>query len=120
MSPQPTGVSVESNLIDARLQRLKLEGTPRVKRERRAAAPPLSPIPASSDFSDFMLPSMGDESDYGSLAQKMLDDLFNPESGVSTFEVLDDPPSPSPGGNDLASLLGGKVEDVILTEEPPS
>lgn len=121
MSPQQTGMSTTSsigdnNLIDARLQRLKLEGTPRIKRERRMPAPPMSPIPLTADFSDFMLSmqhtggsgdpgsagvesadapggdafgpggmvgersSLGSQNggavDYGSLARKMMDDLF--------------------------------------------
>ena len=78
LTPQPTGGS-ETNLIDARLQRLKLEGTPRPKRERRQPAPPLSPIPITTDFSDFIIPNMetsdGDV-DYGTLAQRMMKDIF--------------------------------------------
>jgi hypothetical protein len=54
--------AMDPYLIDARMQRLKLEGTPRVKRTRRQMAPPLSPLPASADFSQFMLPEFGDES----------------------------------------------------------
>jgi cytokinesis protein len=83
LTPQQTGGSTasETNLIDARLNRLKLEGTPRVKREKRQYAPPLSPIPAAADFSDFMIPMMGEGVDYGSLAQKMMDDLFGGEGG---------------------------------------
>lgn len=57
-----------------------------------------------------MLPSIGDESDYGSLAQKMLDDLFNPsvddnpENAIDD-EIITDPPSPSPGGDAAGSQL---------------
>jgi hypothetical protein len=47
-----------------------------------------------------MLPSIGDESDYGSLAQKMLDDLFNPSTpALDDFADSHDPPSPSPAGD---------------------
>ena len=75
LTPQTTGAS-ENNLIDARMQRLRLEGTPRVKREKRRPAPPLSPLPASTDYTEFMLPSQGDL-DYGTLAQKMMDNIFS-------------------------------------------
>ena len=76
MSPQTTGAS-EQDLVDARLQRLKLEGTPRVKRERRKPAPPISPLPDTADFSDFMIPQLndGESVDYGTLAQRMMMDL---------------------------------------------
>lgn len=79
LTPQTTGAS-EKDLIDTRMQRLKLEGTPRVKRTKRQPAPPISPIPATTDFSDFMLPTdktaePGDL-DYGTLAQKMMNDIF--------------------------------------------
>lgn len=90
LTPQATGTSnkePETNLIDSRLQRLKLEGTPRIRREKRSAAPP-SPLPAAADFSDLLLPSVDTENvDYGSLAQKMM------------MNMLDDPsqlPEPSP------------------------
>lgn len=88
LTPQATGgsSSSETNLIDARLQRLKLEGTPRVKREKRQVAPPMSPIPADLDFSDFMIPQMGNGVDYGSLAQKMMDDLFSVKLGPDSAE----------------------------------
>lgn len=68
-------------MMDARLQRLKLEGTPRVKRERRQPAPPMSPLPDTTDFTDFMIPSLTGQSntsdiDFGSVAAKMMDTLF--------------------------------------------
>jgi hypothetical protein len=73
-------------LIDARLQRLKLEGTPRVKREKRMPAPPLSPIPITDNYTDFMVPPAGPgpvtpgdgvgDVDYGTLAQRMMHDIF--------------------------------------------
>lgn len=111
LTPQPTGASqkeAETNLIDSRLQRLKLEGTPRIRREKRSAAPP-SPAPAAADFSDLLLPSVdSDNVDYGSLAQKMM------------MNMLDDPsqlpePSPAPpsltrrGHNRTAS--GGSIAE---------
>lgn len=54
-----------------------------------------------------MLPSIGDESDYGSLAQKMLDDLFNPTN-------IDDPPSPSPASQLALVDLNMLKEDVKI------
>lgn len=92
LTPQVTGVSqhnkdAETNLIDSRLQRLKLEGTPRIRREKRSATP-MSSLPTAADFSDLLLPSVDAENvDYGSLAQKMM------------MNMLDDPsqlPEPSP------------------------
>lgn len=77
LTPQTTGAS-DVNLIDVRLNRLKLEGTPRVKRERRQHAPPMSPVPATTDFSlsDFMIPQSGDgDFDYGTFAQRLMSDL---------------------------------------------
>lgn len=80
LTPQATGSShkeAETNLIDSRLQRLKLEGTPRIRREKRSAAPP-SPLPAAADFSDLLLPSVDAENvDYGSLAQKMMMNMLD-------------------------------------------
>ena len=77
LTPQTTGAS-DVNLIDVRLNRLKLEGTPRVKRDRRQHAPPMSPVPATADFSlsDFMIPQSGDgDFDYGTFAQRLMSDL---------------------------------------------
>lgn len=129
LSPQPTGAS-ERDLVDARMNRLKLEGTPRVKRERRVAAPPLSPVSATTDFSDFMLPAMGTDGDldYGTLAQRMMNNIFSSsdlggQAGEGGQEVVSPlpgkegvawspgklngsksgPPSPSPKGNDSIS-----------------
>ena len=76
LSPQPTGSS-DGNLMESRLQRLKIEGTPRVKRERRAAAPPLSPTNETMDFSDFMLPSVEGD-DFGGAAQRIYESIFSP------------------------------------------
>lgn len=80
LTPQVTGAShkePETNLIDSRLQRLKLEGTPRIRREKRSAAPP-SPLPAAADFSDLLLPSVDSQNvDYGSLAQKMMMNMLD-------------------------------------------
>lgn len=63
------------------MQRLKLEGTPRVKRTKRQVAPPLSPIPATADYTDFGLPAISASQDpdlnYGSLAQSMLNNMFS-------------------------------------------
>lgn len=173
------------NLIDARLQRLKLEGTPRIKREKRIAAPPMSPIPLSADFSDFMLsmqhtggsltggvasadPTMltdqndsatggdafgpggmvggGERSsfgssggggmvDYGSLARKMMDDLFaGGTSGLTEFGGMTAMAQPSTaaagagadGGNaaspgfvdDAASPSAGRTSRRSRTVKP--
>jgi hypothetical protein len=67
-----------------------------------------------------MLPSIGDESDYGSLAQKMLDDLFQPDSTAAAdiFAGLEDPPSPSPGGDHplhASDMLRSESGGVSLT-----
>ena len=98
LTPQPTGSS-ETDMIDARLQRLKLEGTPRIKREKRRALPSVEPIPASADFSQFALPTLGDgaaEVDYGTLAQKMMNDIFavNGLEGMDANGVKEEPLSP--------------------------
>lgn len=125
LTPQPTGASTssENNLIDARLQRLKLEGTPRIKRERRQPAPPPSPLPANTDFSDFMLPNMGSQDvDFGSLAQKMMMNIFESPApnGAKSPDGADDislpvTPSPMPSGfkspESIPSILGGDFND---------
>lgn len=80
LSPQPTGRS-ESDLIDARMNRLKLEGTPRVRRQRRQA----SSLAPETVFSDFLVTSDGDF-DFGTAAMRMLEDIRQDNS----------PPSPSP------------------------
>lgn len=101
LTPQATGTS-DTNLMDARLQRLKLEGTPRVKRERRMPQPPASPLPANIDFGDFMLSGGEDQTvDFGSLAQKMMMNIFD-SPAPETLTPLSDtdgpasPTSPSP------------------------
>ena len=98
LSPQPTGSS-DGNLMESRLQRLKIEGTPRVKRERRAAAPPLSPTAETTDFSDFMLPSLdgaaGD--DFGGAALRIYESIFSPSPEGT-------PSSPTPASGDTAML----------------
>lgn len=72
-----------------------------------------------------MLPSIGDESDYGSLAQKMLDDLFSPSvdtdpSDVFADESTIDPPSPSPGGDVAGSQLLKSGSGDVGLESPLS
>jgi hypothetical protein len=77
-------------------------------------APPLSPLPASADFSQFMLPEFGDESnvDYGSMAQNLMNNLFNANglmSGMTTEDSgstvgSDGPLSPTPVTGTLAAL----------------
>jgi cytokinesis protein len=92
---QQTTAAAETDLIDARLQRLKLEGTPRIKRERRQPAPSLEALPANADLSDFMLPrDMSDVTDFGSLAQQM---MANIAPGGSVADVL----GPAAEGNSL-------------------
>ncbi len=98
-------------MIDTKLNRLKLEGTPRIKRERRTPAPPLSPIPITSDFSDFMLPNF--DGDYGTLAKSLMDQInsgtltpgldgfssgIRGSGGGGGVEEMS-PPSPSPGAD---------------------
>lgn len=75
------------------MNRLKLEGTPRVKRERRQPAPPISPLAAETVFNDFVIPANGDF-DFGTAAMRMLEDIRQDQS----------PPSPSPnnlGGEEM-------------------
>lgn len=120
LTPQPTGVS-ETNLIDARLQRLKLEGTPRPKRERRQPAPPLSPVPLTTEFLDFMLPAADPaaaEVDYETLTQKMMSNIFaeshlggedeGRENGVNgdPHGAMRSPVSPSPTVQELTAGTG--------------
>jgi cytokinesis protein len=81
-------------LIDARMNRLKLEGTPRVKRERRQPAPPISPLAAQTVFSDFLIPANGDF-DFGTAAMRMLEDIRQDQS----------PPSPSPTPKEESEML---------------
>ena len=92
-----------------RMQRLKLEGTPRIKRTKRQAAPPMSPLAASTDFSDFGLPSLPvtqDEAfDYGNAAQGLLNELFmaNGEYAADNANVMDVTPIKSPSMGSLTS-----------------
>lgn len=118
LTPQQTGGS-ETNLIDSRLQRLKLEGTPRIRRERRQPAPPPSPLPANMDFSDFMLPTSQSENvDFGSLAQQMMANLSG--NGLDSLGPVDpagalSPASPSPVSVSQFSN-GPLIEDALLEE----
>lgn len=90
------------------MNRLRLEGTPRIKRERRQHAPPISPLAADTDFSDFLIPmgENGQDFDFGTAAMKMLEGIRrdNEEGGEpsSQHERADTsdlaPPSPTPGG----------------------
>ena len=126
LTPQPTGKS-EGDLIEARMNRLRLEGTPRIKRERRQHAPPISPLAADTDFADFMIPmgENGQDFDFGTAAMKMLegirrnDDDEGPGVGGMQQEQQNglerkageadiDPPSPTPGGD----VMPG--QDMIL------
>lgn len=139
LSPQVTGAP-DTNLMDARLQRLKLEGTPRTKRERRTAAPP-EPLPASSDFSALTLSSLNGGFDIGSLAQKMMMTIFDSPGmegaiGAGTESPVDADAAAAAGfpqivleegGDDLPTQDGGDAEDAdalsplsIGTSEPPS
>ena len=109
------------------MQRLKLEGTPRVKRTKRQAAPPLSPIAATTDYTDFGLPSISASQDpdlnYGSLAQSMLNNMFSAAGLPASSDPLEEdspimpmsassegglrgssPTSPSPLTGDVYSL----------------
>ena len=108
LTPQPTGSS-EKDLIDTHLKRLKLEGTPRVKRERRQPAPPISPLPATTDFSDFMLPSLSSNTtgdvDYGTLAQRMMNDIF----AVTGLSNNEGPPSSSQNGPSGRDSSGSSI-----------
>lgn len=125
LTPQVTGAS-EKDLVDARMQRLKLEGTPRVKRTKRQMAPPLSPIPATTDLTDFMMPlatTQGESVDYGTLAQKMMNDIFAAngmaaaESPQIRVEDASMPVSPSPVTGDLGPLGGspGSAEQSVAS-----
>lgn len=129
LTPQATGKS-EGDLIEARMNRLRLEGTPRIKRERRQHAPPISPLAADTEFADFMIPmgENGEDFDFGTAAMKMLEGIrrndddgseaVGPETekqngqngGLSRkdSETDIDPPSPSPGGD---AVLG---QDMVL------
>lgn len=103
------------------MNRLRLEGTPRIKRERRQHAPPISPLAADTDFTDFMIP-MGDNGqdfDFGTAAMKMLegirqtdgDDFVAPSMSTEPADLDDEPPSPSPG------MANGIKESMVLVEE---
>lgn len=124
LSPQPTGASTSSdtNLIDARLQRLKLEGTPRIKRERRQPAPPLSPLPVTTDFSDFMLPSVDSQNvDFGSLAQKMMLNIFESPASAGGGSKSDSPsPMESPTRSQFTATpeVPTLLADDALLEQP--
>jgi len=119
LSPQTTGAS-ETNLIDHQMQRLKLEGTPRPKRERRTPASALSLLPITADYSDFMLSNRGlanSDMDLGSMAQKMMNGIFEKnglehDERVHTFngqeeEKIRSPISPSPVMGDPGMLGEG-------------
>ena len=102
------------------MNRLRLEGTPRIKRERRQHAPLISPLAADTDFADFMIPmgENGQDFDFGTAAMKMLEGIRrnDDDDGAEGNRVpgatqdrpngLDrrdsgadlGPPSPSPGG----------------------
>lgn len=112
------------------MNRLRLEGTPRIKRERRQHAPPISPLAADTEFADFMIPmgENGEDFDFGTAAMKMLEGIRrNDEDGFEAVatgpdgqnrqngglvridsETDIDPPSPSPGGD---VMLG---QDMVL------
>lgn len=106
------------------MNRLRLEGTPRIKRERRQHAPPISPLAADTDFTDFMIP-MGDNGqdfDFGTAAMKMLegirqtdgDDFNAPPISAEPADLDDEPPSPSPG---MAKGTNGSM--VLIEEDEP-
>lgn len=92
--------------MESRLQRLKIEGTPRVKRERRAPAPPLSPTAETTDFSDFMLPNLdGASDDFGGAALRIYESIFSPSP--------DAPSSPTPASGDGAMLGTSPSEEML-------
>jgi cytokinesis protein len=102
--------------MESRLQRLKIEGTPRVKRERRAAAPPLSPTAETTDFSDFMLPSLdGASDDFGGAALRIYESIFSPSP-----EGTPSSPTPASGTGGAAMLGTSPVElddpDMTVTD----
>ncbi|KAK4683997.1 hypothetical protein P7C73_g6211, partial [Tremellales sp. Uapishka_1] len=127
LTPNVTGSSTmtETNLIDARLNRFKLEGTPRVKRERRQPMPPLSPVAIATDFSslNFMLPDLTGSSDFdfGGLANDMLRNIHG-TGGTGGLDVerseteAMSPPSPSPSPLDA----GGLESRMLVASSPPS
>lgn len=104
------------------MNRLRLEGTPRIKRERRQHAPPISPLAADTDFSDFLIPmgENGQDFDFGTAAMKMLegirrgdDDEDEPPSRRERADTSDlAPSSPTPGGE---RMLG---QDMVLDSTP--
>lgn len=120
-----TGKS-EGDLIEARMNRLRLEGTPRIKRERRQHAPPISPLAADTDFSDFLIPmgENGQDFDFGTAAMRMLegirrnsDDDAAASNGLPAAPQPEDkydvePSSPSPG---VEKILG---QDMVFTQTP--
>jgi cytokinesis protein len=139
LTPQVTGVSVASSIgdrdpIDARMLRLRKEGTPRVKRERRQPAPPLSPG-LLSEFGDFpsTMPEQAFEGldfDYGTLAERMMQDLGlgsgSGGSGLLNLSFLSAASGASPGNEsgdnsvlDSPSPMGGdgRRSDTIYEAE---
>ncbi|WVQ98293.1 hypothetical protein IAU59_005416 [Kwoniella sp. CBS 9459] len=123
LTPQTTGAStVSRDLIDGTMQRLKVEGTPRVKRERRAHIPPPSPLPQTTDFSDFMIPlHTGDTEgfDFGSLAQRlMLDENFFPGSlGGDPSHIDLGLLSPQPTGGEPLSPESPSPNPLSIAEQ---
>jgi hypothetical protein len=108
LTPQPTGSVPETNLIDARLQRLKLEGTPRIKRERRHPAPPPEAIPATADLTDFMVPKdVSDVADFGSLAQQMMANICDTPGTGGVADIL--------GSGDALSPTSIESKDPLLS-----
>lgn len=106
------------------MQRLKLEGTPRVRRTKRQPAP-LSPVPADTELADFMMPTTTEGSgvDYGTVAQRMMNDIFaangmsaagSPQIRVEDSDTM--PVSPSPVSGDLDPLSGSpnKASDAMM------
>ena len=107
---QPTGNSITTNLIDARLEKLRAEGTPRIKRPKRHAAPPVSPDPDTSEFPDFTFTGDSGDMDYGSLAQRMMNDIFA-TSGIQGGT----PSEPTESRSDSPSFENASIPDGAST-----